>query len=960
MYVYYQVNGGVEEWQACQFKHLGSINPRPTFITILSLDVLVTPDMSRETRDKIRYQGPMYFDLDSEDVGDSLNDARELVDRLVEQGLTEGDMSVYLSGKKGVHLVIPQEVFMERPSPLQRLPAIYKELAFHFAVGTTDFAVYTASRGRMFRTPYNQRENGNYKVRITLDELKKCHTQADYNALCQAPRNDVAPSGTFRPRFALLFDAARQKITKVKVRKPKPVSAKQLAEHEPIVAKILAGRVEDGVGFNKVAIQLALYARTVGMSPQKLVEEAATLVASHSGDGIRYNTPDKRARELVRMCQYVEDNPAYEYAIEPIKAMVKRQTLAERAESGNNVTHDEGDESDVSGGVFIRSGTYWVRGADEDSEKCILAGQFVNCRVLSNANTGAISCLVASFSAGGVIRDVSIERADFTGSAVLHRLTSQFGVSFMGSDINARGIYELMLRNVAPHRYVTEREGLDVVSIPTSPFEEAQKPFVIWADYRGVRVPKHIADLGVNFQFQGYPDPGGVVKTDLSNSPTLGGWIAEGDNKEQLKQALLDLITCHTSDVSGKMIGWMVACFWRQLFHEAYGKFPLLHVNGPAGSGKTEYTSSLLHFFYWNATPRETTPSSSTFAMLSLFGGSASVPILVDEYKPQEMAKEKHNQLKLLLRDSYNRRETTRGGGNRSKDNFGALSIVTLAAPVVFVAEAIEEETALLERTVLVTMKRQPQAIASRNYLRFQSFKRNKRMLALLGANIAAHIVSTGSIEKLMEEFDIVYEQGRMDHLLQPGDKERLSAEELARKSAGKERLVYNHAVAMFGLNKFSDMLRAIFKEEYATTFKAHIDAMKSNVYTHMSDVAINTLPEYLKVLMVMSDMSRLDPHNPHALLEGREYNLSEEGGLTTIHIVLSAAYAKYRAWMRQQGSSPLYLNDAAFLHSLKDSPQYLRRGANTKMLIAPTVILDYAALQVAGIPLFLGKVVSL
>ena len=333
---------------------------------------------------------------------------------------------------------------------------------------------------------------------------------------------------------------------------------------------------------------------------------------------------------------------------------------------------------------------------------------------------------------------------------------------------------------------------------------------------------------------------------------------------------------------------------------------------------------------------------------------------MVDEYKPQEMVKDKHNQLKLLLRDSYNRRETTRGGGNRSKDNYGALSIVTLAAPIVFVAEAIEEETALLERTVLVTMKRQPQAIASRNYLRFQAFKRNRRFLALLGANIAAHIVSTGSVDRLVEEFDEIYDRGRKDHLLQPGDRERLSPEEFARKSAGKERLVYNHAVAMFGLKKFGDMLRAIFKEDYEETFKTHLDAMKAHVYGHMSDVTVNTMPEYLKVLVSMSDMTRLDPHNPHALLEGREYNLSAEGDLTTIHIVLSAAYAKYRSWMRQQGSSPLYLNDAAFMHSLKDSPQYIRRGANTKMLIAPTVILDYGGLQTAGVPLFAGKVVSL
>ncbi len=959
MYVYYQVNGGVEDWQACQFKHVGTINPRPTFVTILSLDVLVTPDMTRDTRDKIRYQGPMYFDLDSDDVTDSLTGARELVSKLTDLGLTENDMGLYLSGKKGVHVVIPQQVFMERPNPLQRLPAIYKELAFHLAVDTLDFAVYTASRGRMFRTSYNRRENGNYKVRISPAELASCTSQDRYNELCSGPRDDPEVEGVFRPRFALLFDAARQKVTKIKVRKTKPVSAKQLAEHEPTVAKVLAGKVEDGVGFNKIAIQLALYARTVGWSAQKLVDEASGLVHSHTGDGVRYNTPAKRAHELLRMCDYVFDNSAYEYAIEPIRALVRSQTLAERAEDGDNHLSEE-DEDDISGGVFVRNGAYWVRGADEDSEKCILAGQFVDCRILSDPHTGTISCLVAAFAVNNTRRNVNIERSDFTGSAVLHKLTSQFGVSFMGSDINARGIYELMLRNVAPHEYVIETEGLGVVRIPTSPFEEAQKPFVVWADYKGVRLPKAISELGISFRFQGYPEPSGVIKTDLSNAPPLGKWIADSGNRELLKTTLVNLLTCQTPEVVGKMVGWFVACFWKQLFQEAYGKFPLMHINGPAGSGKSEYTGSMLSFFYWNATPRETTPSSSVFAMLSLFGGSASVPILVDEYKPQEMVKDKHNQIKLLFRDAYNQRDTTRGGGSRTKDNYGALNIVTLAAPIVFVAEAIEDETALLERTIPVTVKRQAPAIQYRNYTRFQDFVRHKELLGLLGANIAAHIVSTGSVEKLVNEFDKVYAQGRQDHLLQPGEEATLSHEDLKRKTLGKERLVYNHAVAMFGITKFGEMLKAIFQEEYATTFAPIMDDLKANVYTRMNDVVLSTMPEYLKVLVVLSDMTRLDPHNPLHLVEGREYNLSEEGGLATVHLVLNAAYAKYRSWTRQQGGSPLFSNEIAFMHSLKDSPQFLRHGTHTKNLTAPTVILDYAALQRAGVHNFAGKVVSL
>jgi hypothetical protein len=955
VYFYYQDVGGQEEWHVAKASTLETM--KPTFITVLSTDSIVTKDMPREVKDKIRYAGPMYFDLDSSEVLDSVQGAIDLVNKLTELGLDESDFALYLSGKKGIHLTIPQTVFMDRLAPLQRLPAIYKEVAFQLAVDTLDFAVYTAGMGRMFRTPFNRRENGNYKVRITVAELKSILTQEEYNAIARTARADPPLDAKFRPKLALVFDAARQKVTKFKRLKPKPVSPQLLEKHKPTVEKLLAGQVEPGVGFNKIAIQLALYAREAGWRPNELVQAAQGLIEKHASDSYRYNTSSKRERELLRMCQYVEDNSSYEYAIEPIRALVASgdSNYAEREDTG------EADAEDSSGGVVLRDGAYWVSGGDDTPDKCILTAYFANCRVLSNASTGAISCLVTDIIVGGIKRQISVERADFVGSASLHRLTAQFGVSFMGSDIHARGIYELMLRNIEPHVYVTEREGLDVVRIPTSPFEVAREPFVIWADYKGVKIPPKIQELGISFQFQGYPDPSGVIKTDLSNAPPLGAWLKEPGNKDRLTSCLVNLFRCHPADVVSKVLGWHVACFWRQMFHEAYSKFPLLHVNGPAGSGKSELIGSMLHMFYNNQTPAETTPTSSVFAILSLIGGSASVPVFVDEYKPQEMSKEKHNQLKLLFRDAYNRRDTTRGGGNRSKENYGALSVISLSAPICFVAEALESETALLERCVIVTLRRQPTAIATRNYMYFREFQKARDVLSVLGANIAANVTRTATLPGLKAEFDPIYDAARKEHLLQPEDEGKLSADELARKANGKERLVYNNSVAAFGLQQFEKLLVAIYTQEgYDNLFKRHMDIMKERVYSRMEDAVRGTMPEYLKVLVAMSDMSRLPAESLHVLRDGAEFSLTDEGGFQVIHLAARAAYAKYRSWTRNQGVVPLYQSEMSFVHALSDIPQYIRKGTGTKNMKVDTAVLDYDALLRAGVPPFIGKLVKL
>jgi len=45
-------------------------------------------------------------------------------------------------------------------------------MAYKLYVDTLDLRVYSAKRGRMWRTPNVQRENGKYKVPISLGEAR--------------------------------------------------------------------------------------------------------------------------------------------------------------------------------------------------------------------------------------------------------------------------------------------------------------------------------------------------------------------------------------------------------------------------------------------------------------------------------------------------------------------------------------------------------------------------------------------------------------------------------------------------------------------------------------------------------------------------------------------------------------------------------------------------------------------
>jgi hypothetical protein len=215
-------------------------------------------------------------------------------------------------------------------------------------------------------------------------------------------------------------------------------------------------------------------------------------------------------------------------------------------------------------------------------------------------------------------------------------------------------------------------------------------------------------------------------------------------------------------------------------------------------------------------------------------------------------------------------------------------------------------------------------------------------------------------VQRLREEFTPIYDQARLDHMLQPGDEERLAPDEIARKSNGRERVVYNTAVAAFGLQKLDSLLSNLYGEaEFAELFGKKFVEMHSLVYNRMDDAVKSTIAEYLKVLLALSDMSRLPSESPYALIDRQEFMMTDEGGFIFLHIAPRICYAKYRGWMRSQGQNPLFNGDGAFAHALHDAPQFSRTGSGTQRLSVDTLVFDNNALVTSGIPLFNGKPVA-
>lgn len=969
-YLYYQTTGGEEDWKAVPVAsgdHI-RIELQPMFITVLSVSKLVE-DLSYEDKMKLVYDGPMYFDFDSTDEQLVIDKVKQFLDKLESLKVDLSMLRLFATGGRGYHIEIPQGVFMAKVKPVMNLPAIYREVALDLCVDTLDLRVYSQGRGRMWRQCGVKRSNGRFKVPISVAEMRAMTPEA-CQQLTSTPRSPIAVSA---PKLcidlSILYDRCAQKVEdlfKKRLKfKPDP-AAKEKAYCDSIQWMMAGLGLKPGVGFQEISTQLAIAASTAGLTEDQFITDCKGIIDNHVGNGNRYDSPAKRSDELRRMYRYMYGNLCYEFSVGAIKSLLihpapdldgihmTKDEVAEvikEAEAEEKVDVDE--YSDVAKGLSMTKFGVYVD--TEHGKKRICAMSFTKSSILKSIENGQISGYETDVLVNGKFAGrQTLELDVFSGLVPFNRFAARYGHAFQGTDAHVR---ILMMRFVedakkkGEEKYIVQREGLDVVHIPHHNNEVFREEFLTWSDSEGVVMPDHITSEGLNLTFAGYPDPRGVYKTDIRDAPNLAEWIKEGDNKQELTEMLRNLFTCQRAELLGKLIGWYTACYWRQIFHKVYGKFPLMHVNGSAGAGKTDMCMTIANIFYFRQEVKSLTPGSTPFAMQQHLTASSSIPLVLDEYKPHEMSRELHNKMKAIFRDAYNQKELSRGGGSRESSDYRVLQTSQLSAPIVFIAEATEEEAAVMERVVLATVVRPPPNENAKWLSRFQNVRKNRHMLGILGKYIASKIVMTESIGGLREEFDAMYANAQKQFMVSAEDLAGgISESELRDKQMAKERSVFNHTVAKFGMSKFAQLVKLAVGD----SLNSHLEELEDGIYSRMKDLHAATTPEYVKVLIEMASISyHVDDTSPQAIRRGKEYAFTTVGGVSCIEIAIRPAYFKYRAHCATAKSFPLFSGYDPFAYAVKDSPAFHKFGIGDALMMPNIYVFKLDDLARLGVPNF-------
>lgn len=920
--LWYQKTGGAEAWSpALSDLRQKVINEvKPAFITVLDAVTAPSDDWGKEEFSKMRYSGPAYFDWDAEDVADAIPHLHAFLDNLKANDVNLKAIKLYATGGRGFHCEIPEAMVNPKPSKTGTLllPYVYRDMALEMATETMDLRVYTARKGRMWRTPGVERTNkagektGRYKVSITLGQAWAM-TPDMYQLLTSKPCAEVyREPPELSIYLSAMFDKARAKVEQMsKLRAKSKGDSEKLAHFKgqfpPTVLKLMSGEnLVPGTGFHKIAMQLAITANALGKSWEELLELSQGLCKSHESDSDRYNTPRKRKEELRRMWEYTHDNDLYEYSAGGIRNLLKAGTLTpdlDGPREGVGLMQEDPTEAlpaevqgvvdsardDCTGGlILVLDGVYRTR-PDEGSEKISSMGFTKPCRLVEAADNVPIGLEVGLIADRHPIGRSVISNLTFRSRAILHEFCMGRGAGFTGDDKQAFNIFTILNRRAEKMKnitYIIRKEGIDLIQSPES--KDEVRKHTVWVSPEVVR--GHTEGLTYRYAPQLNSRP--IFNTDLHRATPL-------TDSPEAREWLSALLTMNSPVVVGQMLGWFVSCFHKQFYQAAYDQFPLLHPNGTAGSGKSLTTKLLAGMFYCTNPVVMTSASqsgSTEFSLKSAWTSSASIPVIIDEYKPSELGVRRYDFLLQHFRLLYNQGEGASGGINRgaAESSFRDITRYSYSAPTAYIGESQEMQTAVVQRTVAVGFNSTDSRHHTHSF-NIASSEPYSHFMSQLGASLLVRSLGE-SVKSRVAALDPV--RSYLRSVMAPGT---------------HDRQVYNMAVVLCGLDYLADTLNAIFGDH----FDSAISGLRESLVDHRDEVNTYAMAESSKVLNDMAMISRTEDYESEfAIRETHEYIVGE--GFVEIRV--KEAFVKYHSWCNRKGFKPLYGTPEGFINSLSKS----------------------------------------
>ncbi len=400
-------------------------------------------------------------------------------------------------------------------------------------------------------------------------------------------------------------------------------------------------------------------------------------------------------------------------------------------------------------------------------------------------------------------------------------------------------------------------------------------------------------------ELQFVTEHGALTPTGVRTDLVYLNEIPSGCSLQQIDSVMPDALTAlnpilfnfNAWEVSLPVLGWAVACFFKDRIHAEYKSFPLLNIEGEAGAGKSSSAREIIMRLWGITSAPRAIAEQTKFTMMRQVSASNAIPLIYEENKSTKMNEKQVQMVSNLIRDTYNSFEGQRGYADQTMRTY------RYDAPVCIIGETGFSEPALLDRLCTVSLSRN----TSKNFL--EHFRALKSLpLEALGRTLLDHALHT---DAQTVTSGIEAELAQVDSKLT--DRPRLNA-----------------AIIRFGLRTLVNILGA---------------------HTHITDDAIRSIDQAVihttsdedgpkrksAVDRILEHMARMATKAEPS--EGATKHLSDICINNGIHyqvtdgflrLWIKGVYPEFQRWAKQYGYTDDVLPEPTFKKQLKSTRYYV------------------------------------
>lgn len=212
--------------------------------------------------------GDFYLDLDGEELSNTISDAISSIQYMYRNyGIPTNIPRIFFSGQKGIHIVVPAEVFGITPS--RDINRVFRLMAEDIRMisrhQTVDIKIY--DNRRLFRLPNSKHpKTGLYKIPVSFEELRALGVEKILE-MATEPRSINAEPPKLIPMAQLAY---KNYLGKVALKTPKTYTGafKALEYTPPCIAVLLDEPVPKGQR-NNTAAAIASFFRQQGLNKEE-------------------------------------------------------------------------------------------------------------------------------------------------------------------------------------------------------------------------------------------------------------------------------------------------------------------------------------------------------------------------------------------------------------------------------------------------------------------------------------------------------------------------------------------------------------------------------------------------------------------------------------------------------------------------------------------------------------------